>query len=173
MRQLARTCGPTASTVRSKTSLSFRTRWQAGSRERSTRNCWRPRWRVRRKAPADLDAYDCFLRATDQAQRWTDQSHEEALRLLYRAIELDPEYAQAYAFASYCYVWRWSVGHGSDAEQDEARRLAREAIKFGRDDGFSFSWGGSTLAVFARTSAEVKEGAAIVDQALLANPNLA
>lgn len=129
--------------------------------------------RVKRKAPADLNAYDCFLRASELIYRWTDESHEEALRLLYRAIELDPEYAQAYAFAAYCYVWRWSVGRMPDAELNEARRLSREAIKFGRDDGFSLAWGGSTLAFFARTKIEVREGAAIVDQALLLNPNLA
>lgn len=129
--------------------------------------------RVKRKPVASLDAYDCFLRASDLIYRWTDESHEEALRLLYQAIELDPDYAQAYAFASYCYVWRWSTGRLPDAEYGEARRLAREAIKFGRDDGFSLAWGGSTLAFFARTMAEVKEGAAIVDQALLLNPNLA
>jgi TolB-like protein/class 3 adenylate cyclase/Tfp pilus assembly protein PilF len=129
--------------------------------------------RVKRKPVASLDAYDCFLRASDLIYRWTDESHEEALRLLYQAIELDPEYSQAYAFASYCYVWRWSTGRLPAAEYGEARRLAREAIKFGRDDGFSLAWGGSTLAFFARTMAEVKEGAAIVDRGLLLNPNLA
>jgi adenylate cyclase len=129
--------------------------------------------RVKRKAPTDLDAYDCFLRASDLIYRWANESHDEALRLLYQAIELDPEFAQAYAFASYCYVWRWSTGHILDTELSEARRLAREAIKFGRDDGFSLAWGGSTLAFFARTTAEMKEGADIVDQALLLNPNLA
>jgi TolB-like protein/class 3 adenylate cyclase/Tfp pilus assembly protein PilF len=129
--------------------------------------------RVKRKAPADLNAYDCFLRASDLIYQWTDESHEEALRLLYQAVKLDPEYAQAYAFASYCFVWRWTTGRLPNAEYGEARRLAREAIRFGRDDGFSLAWGGSTLAFFAATMAEVKEGADIVDQALLLNPNLA
>src|SRR6202165_4951120 len=86
--------------------------------------------RAKRKPVASLDAYDCFLRASDLIYRWTNESHEEALRLLYQAIELDPDYAQAYAFASYCYVWRWSTGRLPDAEYGEARRLAREAIKF-------------------------------------------
>ena len=129
--------------------------------------------RARRKAPTDLNAYDWFLRASELIYQWTEESHEEALRLLYRAIELDPEYAQAYGFASYCFVWRWTVGDLPDAEHDEARRLARMAIRYGRDDGFSLAWGGSTLAFFARTAAELKEGADIVDQALSLNPNLA
>jgi adenylate cyclase len=130
--------------------------------------------RVKRKAPADLNAYDCFLRASDLIYRWTDESHEEALRLLYQAIELDPEYAQAYAFAAWCYIWRCSRARVLDAEQEsEAKRLAREAIKFGRDDGFSLAWGGFALGIFARTIAEVREGLSFIDQALLLNPNLA
>jgi len=129
--------------------------------------------RARSKAPTDLNAYDWFLRASELIYRWTDESHEEALRLLYRAIDIDPEYAQAYGFAAYCFVWRWTTGRLVDTEYDEARRLARAAIRFGRSDGFSLAWGGSTLAFFARTAAEVKEGADIVDQALSLNPNLA
>jgi adenylate cyclase len=129
--------------------------------------------RVKRKAPTDLNAYDLFLRASDHIYRWTVESHEEALRLLYQAIELDPEYAQAYAFATYCYIWRITIGR-IDAEQFvELRRLAREAIKFGRDDGFSLAWGGFGLACASRTTVELKEGAAFIDQALLLNPNLA
>jgi adenylate cyclase len=130
--------------------------------------------RIKRKAPADLSAYDCFLRASDQIYRWTNESDEEALRLLYRAIELDPEYAQAYAFAAWCYIRRWTMARVLDAEQEsEARRLGREAIRFGRDDGFSLAWGGFTFVIFARTIAEVREGAAFIDQGLLVNPNLA
>jgi TolB-like protein len=55
--------------------------------------------RVTRKPPANLDAYDCFLRTSDYVYRWTDESTEAGLALFYKAIELDPTYAQAHAFA--------------------------------------------------------------------------
>ncbi|MDA9407422.1 hypothetical protein XH80_12000 [Bradyrhizobium sp. CCBAU 45384] len=129
--------------------------------------------RVKRKTPSHLNAYDCFLRASDHIYSWTDESTEEALRLLYQAIELDKEYAQAYGFASYCYIWRWTVGRMRDGDLEEARRLSRAAIRFGMDDGFSLAWGGSTLAFFASNGEELKEGASIVDKALMLNPNLA
>jgi adenylate cyclase len=129
--------------------------------------------RVKRKAPCDCNAYDCSLRAADLLYRWTNESNKEALQLLYRAIELDPEYAQAYAWITYCFFRRWSKGSLPVAEYSEARRVARDAIRFGRDDGFSLAWGGFALAVFGETMAEVKEGAAIIDQALLLNSNLA
>jgi len=129
--------------------------------------------RVKRKAPSDFGAYDHFLRAVDLIYRWTNESNEEALRLLYRAIELDPEYGQAFAWICYSFVWRWTTGSLAVDEYGEARRVAREAIKFGRDDGFSLAWAGWALAFFGETIAEVKEGAAIIDEALLLNPNLA
>jgi adenylate cyclase len=130
--------------------------------------------RVKRKAPADPDAYDCFLRALDQTYRWTSESHEVALRLLYQAIELDPDYAQAYACAVECYVWRFLTGRIFDAEQEnELRRLAREAISRGKDDSFSLAWGGYGLAFLAPTTAELHEGVAFIDKALLLNPNFA
>jgi adenylate cyclase len=79
--------------------------------------------RVKRKAPTDHpNAYDLFLRASDQIYQWTSESHEEALRLLYQAIELDPEYAQAYAFAAWCYIWRLTMSPGLDAEQESELR---------------------------------------------------
>lgn len=129
--------------------------------------------RVKRKGPANLNAYDCFLRASDLIYQWTPESHEAALRLLYQAIELDPEYAQAYGFATYCQIWRLSTGRSDAERQNELRRLARETIKHGKDDGFSLAWGGMGLACVARTIAELREGMSFIDQALLVNPNLA
>src|SRR6516225_9265856 len=43
--------------------------------------------RAKPKPTESLDAYDSYLRAFN---RWTNESISEALRLLYRAIELDP-----------------------------------------------------------------------------------
>src|SRR5438876_7343819 len=37
--------------------------------------------RVKRKPPANLDAYDCFLRGSALVYQWTNESHEGALRL--------------------------------------------------------------------------------------------
>jgi adenylate cyclase len=130
--------------------------------------------RVKRKTPADLNAYDCFLRASDQIYRWTSESDEEALRLLYQAIELDPDYAQAYAFAVHCYIGRFLTGRIFDAEQEnELRRVAREAINRGKDDSFSLAWGGFGHAFLAPTTAQLQEGVAFIDQALLLNLNFA
>jgi TolB-like protein len=130
--------------------------------------------RVKRKPVANL-AYDCYLRAADYINRWTRSDHEEALQLLYKAIELDPDYAQAYAHATWCLVFLRTMGGARPSEQDrlEARRLAREAIRLGRDDAFSLVWAGFSLATFAQVTSEIEEGATLIDRSLALNPNLA
>jgi TolB-like protein/Flp pilus assembly protein TadD len=127
--------------------------------------------RVKRKPPANSDAYDCFLRASALIYQWTNEGNEAALRLFYKAIELDPDFGQAYAFATWCYIWRSSSGRSTGEERREAARLAREAIRLGKDDAFSLCWAGFSLARFAQSVGELKEGAALIDQALTFNPN--
>jgi TolB-like protein len=78
--------------------------------------------RVKRKPPANLDAYDCFLRASDYVYQWTNESTEAALGLFYKAIELDPNFAQAHAFALQCYIWRNTARGLTDEERRETER---------------------------------------------------
>src|SRR5204862_5351112 len=53
--------------------------------------------RARRKPTESLDAYDIYLRALAQFLAGNHESNREALRLLYRAVEIDPQYAVPYA----------------------------------------------------------------------------
>ncbi len=124
--------------------------------------------RVKRKSVVDLGAYDFVLRAMDQ-DGWTTDGTEEALRLLYRAIELDPTYAEAYARATWPFHFRGLRGLVPD-ERLEAERLAREAARLGKDDGFALTWAGFTIAAIC---GDLQEGAALIDRALELNPNLA
>ena len=129
--------------------------------------------RVRCKAPADLNAYDGFLRASDQIYRWTIESHEEALRLLYQTIELDPNFAAAYGLATHCYCFRKSYGPwdlGQEFSIAETRRLARRAVELGKDDALALCFAGYALAYVVR---ELEDGASFIDRALALNPNLA
>jgi hypothetical protein len=128
--------------------------------------------RVKRKPPATYDAYDCFLRASALVHQQTTEGHEEALPLLYRAIKLDPDYGPAYAFATTCYCWRKVNGLVTEPENErrETERLAREAIRLCKDDAFSLSWAGFSLAMVV---GEFNEGAALIERALALNPNLA
>ena len=60
--------------------------------------------RARRKPTDSIDAYVHFLRALALTNTLTCEDSREALRLLDRAIELDPNYAATYGLAAYCHM---------------------------------------------------------------------
>jgi TolB-like protein/class 3 adenylate cyclase len=128
--------------------------------------------RAKRKPVENYDAYDCFLRGMANMYEQTRDSWEEALRLFCRAIELDPDFATPYGMAARCYgnrkVQNWVVD--KDWEEAEIRRLALRISAIGRDDALALCWTGFSLV---RVFREYDAGAALVDQALSTNPNLA
>jgi tetratricopeptide (TPR) repeat protein len=95
----------------------------------------------------------------------------EALRLFYRAIELDPDFASAYGMAVRCYGQRKSHGWTVDRvkEMAETERLARRAADLGKDDAVALCFGGFGLAYVV---GDLDDGAAMTDRALVVNPNL-
>ena len=50
------------------------------------------------------------------SHQWTKEGNDEALSNLYRAIELDPNFAAAYGLAARCYVLRKAGGWVTDRD---------------------------------------------------------
>ena len=88
-----------------------------------------------RRRPEDLTAYDFYLRAIQQAGPSTREGLAEALRLVQRALELDPGFAGAAALAGACHMENVLRGYAIDPqfERKEAVRLMRLALSL--DDG--------------------------------------
>jgi tetratricopeptide (TPR) repeat protein len=128
--------------------------------------------RAKRKPTANLNAYDCYLRGMAAFHRRNKEANAQALSNLYRAIELDPDFASAYGLAARCYVQRRSFGWVTDRTSDiaEATHLARRAVDLGKDDAVALAFAGFALADVAD---EVEDGNAFIDRALVLNPNLA
>jgi len=126
--------------------------------------------RARRKPTESLGAYDLFLRGRANFYKWTREANKEALRLYYKAIELDPDSCAAYASAALCFCARKAFGLVTKQDVAEARRLALCAVQLGKDDSTAFSSAGFVLAYVA---GELDDGAAFLDRALLMNPNSA
>jgi len=128
--------------------------------------------RAKRKTTQNLDAYDCFLRALSLQYVVTKESHEEAAGLLHRAIEIDPGFATPYGLATALYTYRKAQNWVLDptSEEAETRRLASRVTVVGEDDALALSWAGFALVYVCR---EFDTGAALVDQALSVNQNLA
>jgi TolB-like protein len=128
--------------------------------------------RALRKPTENLDAYDYYLRGMVHLHHGDREAIGEALVHFGKATGLDPNFASAYAMAAWCHVWRrvngWAVDRPREAAEGE--RLARRAVELGRDDAVALTRSGHALAHFV---GDLDGGIALLDRALLLNPNLA
>ena len=143
--------GPTASTARSRTCSSCRTGSPtsvAGAIEPTLRRAEIER--ARRKPTESLDAYDLYLRALPLMLTLVPEQNAEALRLLDRALMLDPSYAVAHALKAWCHADRclrgWQ-GANEAEERQAAIAAARRALTYGRDDATALAIGGALVAM--------------------------
>lgn len=128
--------------------------------------------RAKRKPVESLDAYDNYLRGMAKVYEFTRHSHDEALRLFYRAIDLDADFVTPYAMAVRLYGARKVQGWIGDKDWEEAEtsRLALRISAIGRDDAVALSWAGHALVWICRDD---EVGPRLLDEALSINPNLA
>ena len=128
--------------------------------------------RAKHEPTEQLDAYDFYLRGMASFHRGDGEGMNEALPLFYAAIERDPDFASAYAMAAACLFWSKFNGWVADRSQvmSEGARLAHRAIELGKDDAVALARAGHALANFV---GDLDSGIALIDKALLLNPNLA
>jgi adenylate cyclase len=126
--------------------------------------------RAQEKATSNLDAYDLYLKALAVHYSQTPLDIEEALRLLDQAIELDPHYSWAKAFAAYIHAFRLTQSWVRRDDLDAGRKLARDALVASRDDPNTLGFAAHALAILAR---EYEVPVACMDRALQLNPNSA
>jgi len=100
------------------------------------------------------------------------EANENALRLFYKAIEFDPDFAAAYGMAAWCHAWRKLSGWMTDRVQEisEGRRLAWRAVELGKENAVALARSGHALALLV---GDLDSGLAFVDRALALDPNFA
>ena len=127
--------------------------------------------RATRKPPENLDAYDLYLRGMASLHQWTRESNEDALRLFYKSIEMDPGFASVHGMSAWTFVWRKINGWMNEPEKEvsEAKHLAWRAVQLGSDDAVALAAGGYTLVFVGH---ELDDGVAFIEKALVLNPNL-
>ena len=118
------------------------------------------------------DAYDYYLRGMACFHRATREAIDEAQPLFREAFQRDPDYAAAYGMAAWCVFWRklngWMTYRAQEIEEGAA--LARRAVALGKNDAIALTRGGHALGHFG---GELNGCIALVDKALVLNPNLA
>ena len=102
--------------------------------------------RAKRKRPNSLDAYDLYLRALPSAFTAMPQDADQALTLLERAIDLEPDYAAAHAIIAWCHEQRYLRGGLHEEIKQASLRHARKAIAAGSDDAAALATAGFVVA---------------------------
>jgi len=94
------------------------------------------RERAARKPPANMAAYECVLAGKLRHHRSNREDNAEALHLLNRAIELDPNYAHAHAWKGCTLGQGWIYGWRADKEAtwNEAVAELRTALSLDDND---------------------------------------
>ena len=126
--------------------------------------------RARRRPTDNPDAHLCLMRGLASLNNWSKAGTEEALRLAYQAIEMDPGYSAPYGLAVSCYMIRRANCWVTDPAQDRAEtaRLAARAVEVGRDDAVTLSLTGFAIA---SVLGDLDAGTALIDRALALTPN--
>ena len=85
-------------------------------------------WIVR-KQTNNLEAYDAFLRGVEYFSRFTKEANAQARQMYEKAIALDPQYAEAYAWLSYTYWREWVFRWSTDPQTlERALKLVQQAL---------------------------------------------
>jgi TolB-like protein/class 3 adenylate cyclase len=90
--------------------------------------------RARRKHPENLDAYDLVLRGLAHFASVMPEDIKLAIGFLEEAIKLDPNYAVAHAYLSWCMEIRYVRGGFDEGDKAKGVRHARVALARGGDD---------------------------------------
>ena len=129
------------------------------------------RMRAERKAVPALHAWDFFRLGTKHFYKSTPADNREAQRLLRRAIELDPNLAEAYGFLAYAIVVSmtyFDTEPNGDTLQ-EALALGRKGVQLDDQDALiRFTYGRALLAAKA-----YEDALAELEVAIDLNPYLA
>ena len=127
--------------------------------------------RAKRKHPESLDAYDLCLRGLSSMYSFNPSDNSRALDLFHKAIELEPDYAEALAFASWGYEQRFarSWDQYSDDDVQSGAMLAKRAIQTGSEDPVVLILSGFVLVM---SEADVELGLLTAKRALKNNPNI-
>jgi TolB-like protein len=127
--------------------------------------------RVARRPTDDLTAYDLYLRAYSMFFTSARQI-PGALQLLEQAIERDPDYGPALAWAAVCCVRLCMDGRSHDLEADSRKGadFARRSLQVAGDDPGVFANASLALAFFGE---DIGAMMTLVDRALSLHPSFA
>lgn len=112
---------------------------------------------ARRKRPENLNAYELYLLGTEKLELQTKVDTDEAIRLLTRAVEIDPGLARAWVELFHSYSAAAGFGADRDTAKRKADAAAEMAVRLDPGDPEAHAVMGTSLGVkgdFVRAKAE-------------------
>jgi TolB-like protein/class 3 adenylate cyclase len=128
--------------------------------------------RANRKPTENLQAYDWLLRALGEQPMYSRDSFDGAIGMARRAIEVDPRYAQAYAYLANWITFRkitndWMKDEA--AEMAEGVRFAHLAVQLAPNDSIVLAMAAEALG----RNRDLANASPWLDRAIALNPNSA
>jgi len=127
--------------------------------------------RARTLRPNTLSAWDCYLRAVAAYHRMTENDVNAAISILEQAIDLEPEFANAYALLALCHTQIAQHGwvHPVRETYEKSRRIAEEAVRVGPSSPEAHQ----ALAFVLIVIGEAERALTVARRAIDLNPNYA
>jgi adenylate cyclase len=128
------------------------------------------RERAARKPTTNLTAYELVLRAQWHKHRYNREDNAKAIEYLRRAIDLDPDYSDAYAWLSYVSSMETFFTSSDTTEYStRALKLAKQAVSLDRRSETAHM----ALGLAFRANRQYERAIDAYDKALALNPNSA
>jgi len=128
------------------------------------------RERAARKPTTSLNAYELVLRAQWHKHRYTREDNARAIEYLQRALDLDPDYADAYTWLSYVNSTEtFFTSSDTSAYATRALEFAKQAVSLDRHSETAHM----ALGLAFRANRQYERAINAYDKALALNPNSA
>jgi adenylate cyclase len=125
--------------------------------------------RVRRIPTEDLNAYEILLRGWEEHARGGKSSNTQARQMFERAIELDPEYAEAYVSLGWTHLLEWLYRWSEDPQtMERAFELGQKAIELDDSSADAYILLGM---VYLWKDKQHEQAIATVEKAIALDPN--
>jgi adenylate cyclase len=115
----------------------------------------------------DIEAYQFYLRGREFFNRHTKTSYDSARKMFSKAIELDPNYARAYAGIADCNTWLYEF-YGTSVPLEEALAASAKALELDEELAEAHASRGSALAISGKYEMAERE----FETAIRLDPNL-